>query len=147
MFSLWTFILLVHLAGMALGVGFATAKVVLLLRCNKDAAFLRVYLKVVKPLTNILVLGLIMMTLSGITWLVLGYGFSNLMILNLVFVGIVWILGLIIDKISEPRFLRLAPDASEEPSPAFISIRNKHLALEIIAALVFYTLIVMGVLL
>jgi hypothetical protein len=49
MFSLWTIILLVHLAGLALGVGCATAKVVLLLKCNKDNAFLPVYLKVVKP--------------------------------------------------------------------------------------------------
>lgn len=147
MFSLWTFLLLVHLAGLALGVGCATAKVVLLLKCNKDMTFLPVYLKVVKPLTKILVLGLIMMTLSGITWFILGYGFSNLMILKLIFVALVWILGLIIDKISEPKFLRLAPVASEEPSPAFVSIKKKHLALEIIAALVFYIIIVMGVLL
>lgn len=147
MFSLWTFILLVHLAGLALGVGCATAKVVLLLKCNNNTAFLPVYLKVVKPLTRILVLGLIMMTLSGITWLVMGYGLSNLMIVKLVFVAIVWILGLIIDKLTEPEFLRLAPAASEEPSPAFVSIKKKHLALEIIAAIVFYIIIVLGVLL
>jgi p-aminobenzoyl-glutamate transporter AbgT len=73
--------------------------------------------------------------------------YFKIFFIKIIVVGIVWILGLIIDKISEPKFLRLAPAASEEPSPAFVSIKNRHLALEIIAALVFYIIIVMGVLL
>lgn len=147
MVSLWTFLLLVHLAGLALGVGCATGKVVLLMKCNRDITFIPAYLKVVKPLTQLLVLGLIMMTLSGVTWLVLGYGFSTLMIVKLVFVLTVWILGLIIDKITEPKFIRLSPAEGEEPSREFISIRKKHFAMEVIAALLFYIIIILGVLL
>ncbi len=147
MVSLWTFLLLVHLSGLALGVGSATGKVVLLLKCNRDITFMPVYLKVVAPLTQLLVLGLIMMTLSGVTWLILGYGFSTLMIVKLVLVGIVWILGLIIDKITEPKFIRLSPAAGEEPSQPFISIKKQHLAMEVIATLVFYIILILGILL
>jgi len=68
-------LLVFHLIGLALGVGSATAKVVLLVKCYRDITFVPFYLKVMVPLTRTLVLGLILMTVSGIIWLIRGYGF------------------------------------------------------------------------
>ena len=147
MASLWSFLLVFHLIGLALGVGSATAKVVLLVKCYRDITFVPFYLKVMVPLTRTLVLGLILMTVSGIIWLIRGYGFPATMIVKLVFVGAVWIVGLLIDKVTEPRFRKLAPAQGEKASEAFILIQKKHLALEVIGTLLFYIILVLGVLL
>lgn len=147
MSSLWSFLLMFHLIGLALGVGSATAKVVLLVKCRKDITFIPVYLKVMKPLTQILVLGLVLMTLTGIIWLIMGFGLPVPMIVKLVFVVAVWVLGLMIDNITEPKFRELAPKNGEAVSQEFLQIQKKHFALEVIATLVFYIIIVLGVLL
>ena len=147
MASSWSFLLMIHLVGLALGVGSATAKVVLLQKCYRDSTFVPVYLKVMKPLTQVLVLGLVLMTLSGIIWLVMGFGFPAPMIVKLVLVGTVWVLGLLIDNVTEPRFRKLAPVNGEAPSQAFIQIQKKHLALEITATLIFYIIMAIGILL
>jgi hypothetical protein len=144
MVSFWSILLWIHLLGLTMCVGLATAKVILLVKCYRDVTFVPVYLKVVKPLTQILVLGLILMTLTGIIWLIMGYGFSNTMIVKLVLVAVVWVLGILIDKVSEPKFIRLAPANGEAASPAFVLIQKKHLALETVAALIFYILIIIG---
>jgi len=60
------------------------------------------------------------------------------MIVKLVFVGAVWVVGLLIDNITEPRFRKLAPAQGEKASEAFILIQKKHLALEVIGTLLFY---------
>jgi ABC-type transport system involved in cytochrome bd biosynthesis fused ATPase/permease subunit len=125
---------LLHLVGLAPGVGSATAKVFLLLRCFRDVNFLPVYLKVMKPLTQLLVSGLILMTLTGIIWLVLGYGFNNLLIVKLFFVGAVWVVGIYIDNVTEPRFKKLASAGGQERTVAFLQIQKKHLVFEIIGA-------------
>jgi hypothetical protein len=145
MASLWSFLLVFHLIGLVLGVGSATAKVVLLGKCYRDNTFVPFYLKVMVPLTRILVLGLILMTVSGIIWLIRGYGFPSVMIVKLVFVGAVWVVGLLIDNITEPRFRKLAPAQGEEASGEFIQVQKKHLALEVIGALLFYIIMVLGV--
>lgn len=147
MASSWSFLLLFHLIGLALGVGCATAKVVLLLKCYRDTAFVPFYLKVMVPLTRMLVLGLILMTVSGIIWLILGYGFPTTMIVKLVFVGALWAVGLLIDNLTEPQFRKLAPAQGEKASDAFILIQKKHLVMEVIGALLFYIIVVLGVLL
>lgn len=145
MASSWTFLLMVHLVGLALGVGSATAKVVLLIKCYRDVTYVPVYLKVMKPLTQILVLGLILMTLSGIIWLILGYGFSTLMIVKLALVASVWIMGIVIDNVTEPQYRKLAPVQGETATQAFIQIQKKHITLEVVAALLFYIIMVIGV--
>ena len=147
MASLWSFLLVFHLIGLALGVGSATAKVVLLVKCYRDITFVPFYLKVMVPLTRTLVLGLILMTVSGIIWLIRGYGFPATMIVKLVFVGAVWVVGLLIDNVTEPRFRKLAPAQGAKASAAFILIQKKHLALEVIGTLLFYIILVLGVLL
>lgn len=147
MVSLWTLLLLVHLIGLALCVGSATAKVILLAKCYRELPFIPVYLKVMKPLTQILVLGLILMTLTGIIWLVLGYGFSTLMIVKLILVGAAWVTGILIDNVTEPQFKKLTPAKGEEASHAFLLVQKKHFELEVIATLLFYIIMVIGVLL
>lgn len=123
MVSLWSVVLLLHLIGLALGVGPATAKVVLLSRCYRDVNFLPVYLRVMKPLTQLSVSGLILMTLTGIIWLILGYGFNNLLIVKLFFAGAVWVVGIYIDNVTEPRFEKLALTEGQQRTVAFLQIQ------------------------
>ena len=60
---------LTHLVGLVLAVGAATVKLVLLLKCCADSALVPTYVKVTKPITRQIVLGMILLTLSGIGWL------------------------------------------------------------------------------
>jgi hypothetical protein len=52
MISLPSLLSLAHLIGLALGVGAATVKLTLLLRCRADHALVPVHVKVAKPITR-----------------------------------------------------------------------------------------------
>jgi hypothetical protein len=135
-------LLLVHLIGLVLAVGSATVKLVLLLKCNADYAFVPVYLKVARPITRLLILGLVLLTLSGIGWLLIGYPFTSLLVVKIILVGAIWVLGPIIDNVVEPKFMKLAPALGEPASTAFIRAQKQYLTLEIVATLLFYVIIV-----
>jgi len=135
-----------HLLGLALAVGAATVKVALLLRCRRDSAFLPVYLAVVRIITRFIILGMILLTLSGVGWLLIGYGFTPLLIVKLVLVGAVWVLGPVIDNVAEPAFRNLAPAAGQTASAAFLQARARYLALEVTATALFYVIIVIWLL-
>ena len=145
MISFSSILTLIHLIGLALAVGAATVKVVLLLKCHADAGFVPVYLKVVRPITRLIILGLVMLTLSGIGWLWLGYPITSLLVAKLILVGAIWVLGPIIDNVAGPKFGKLSPASGEPASANFIRAQKQYLTLEIIATLLFYVIIVIWV--
>jgi len=145
MISLPSLLTLTHLVGLVLAVGAATVKLVLLLKCRADSAFVPTYIKVTKPITRQIVLGMILLTLSGIGWLLYGYQFTAVLVVKVVLVGVIWVLGPVIDNVVEPKFQAQAPAPGEPASPAFARIQRQYLALEVIATLLFYVIIVMWV--
>lgn len=137
---------LVHVLGLVSGVGCATAKLTLLLKCKADQTFLPVYLATVRPLTRLIILGLALLTLSGVGWLLVGYEFSPLLVGKLVLVGTIWAIGPIIDNLVEPKFRDLAPHPGEQASSAFLQIQRRYVLLEAIATGLFYVIIVVWML-
>jgi len=137
---------LAHLIGLVLGVGCATAKLTLLLRCRTDNSFAATFVAVTRPVTRLIILGLVLLTLSGIGWLLIGYSVTPLLVVKLVMVATIWVLGPIIDNVVEPKFQKLAPGPGEAASPAFIRIWQRYLVLEGIATGLFYVIVVMWVL-
>jgi hypothetical protein len=105
-----------------------------------------VYVKVTKPITRQIVLGIILLTLSGIGWLLLAYPITMRLVLKLILVGAIWVLGPVIDNVVEPKFRKLAPAAGEAASPEFIRIQKQYLTLEAVATGLFYVIIMMWVL-
>jgi hypothetical protein len=146
MISLSSLLTFTHLIGLVLGVGAATVKLVLLFKCKSNPALVPSYLKIFKPITHIIILGLILLTLSGIGWLLYGYPFSAELIVKLIFVLAIWLIGPIIDNVIEPKFIKLASILEEPMSKEFLQIQNKYLGMEIIATLLFYVIIIMWVL-
>lgn len=144
--SLPSLLSLVHLVGLALGVGAATVKLVLLLKCRADLAFVPVFLKVSRPITRLLILGIILLTVSGVGWLLLGYAWTPLLVVKLVLVAAIWVLGPVIDNVVEPRFERLSPAPGGTASPEFLRIQRQYLALELVATSLFYVVVVIWVL-
>jgi len=147
MISIWFVLSLIHLFGLAFGVGAATVKVALLLRSNSHPEFVPTYLQVMRPITRILILGLVLLTLSGIGWILLGTSFTPLFIVKIGLVLAIWVIGPVIDNVVEPAFKKSAPAAGEKPSTEFLRISKKLLILEILATLLFYVVIFMGILL
>jgi len=145
--SLPSLLSLAHLIGLALGVGCATAKLTLLLKCRADYAFLPTFIAASKPITQLIILGLGLLTLSGAGWLLLGYQFTPLLIVKLSFVGVLWVLGPIIDNVIEPKFRMLAPKPGEPASPAFIRMQRRYLLIEVVATGLLYLIIVIWMLL
>jgi hypothetical protein len=137
--SLTSLLALLHLVGIVLATGAATAKWTLLLRSRSDPAFLPVFLGAARPVTRLIIVGQVLATLTGITWLVLGYALAPLLVAKLVLVGAVWILGPVIDNVVEP-----AP--GDAPSPAFLAVQRRYLLLETAATGIFYAIIVMWML-
>lgn len=147
MTSLSTVLSLLHLIGLAFALGAATVKVYLVLRCLGDRGFIRLYLLIVRPITRIIVLGLVLLTLSGITWLLVvgGYELTPRLIVKLALVGVVWIVGPIIDNAVEPEYRRLAPGPNASASPDFARVQKLYLGLELFATGVLYGITVFWV--
>jgi hypothetical protein len=145
--SISSLLLLGHLIGLALGVGAASVKLMLLLKCRVDPDFTHNYLQVAKPITRLIVFGLIVLTLTGIVWLVLGYPFTSQLKTKVFLVVLLWVVGPIIDNVVEPEFEKHLPGQSKPASTALIRLRTKYLALEMIATGLFYLIIVLWVLL
>lgn len=140
----WSSVLsVVHLVGLGLGLGSATVKLVLLARCTADPAFVQTYLQVARPITRQIILGMILLTLSGVGWLFLGYGLTALLAAKLVLVAGIWVLGPVIDNVVEPRFRALAPAPGGPPTPGFLQIQRRYMVWEIVATSLFYIIIVM----
>ena len=81
-------LVLLHLIGLSFGLGAATVKMVFVIKSNADHEFLPVYFKVTKIVTKLIVSGIVILTLSGIGWLIYGSSFSPLFIVKLVLVGL-----------------------------------------------------------
>lgn len=140
-----TLLSVAHLVGLALGLGAATVKMVLLLKCRTDLTFVPVYLRVTKPITRQIVLGIIILALSGLGWLLIGYEFSTLLIVKIVLVVGMFILGPIIDNAVEPKFRTLAPVPGAAPTPEFHKTYRQLLGLEVIATALFYAIFAIGI--
>lgn len=145
--TLYTILLTIHLVGLAMGIGASTVKLVFLFKCNSDYNFVSVFLKVIRPITKVIISGLIFLTVSGIVWLFKGYSFTPLLIIKMILVGLIWILGPIIDNVIEPKYIKAAPLPGENASSDFVQFQKQFLAMEITATGVFYVILIMGVLL
>ena len=146
MISLQSLLSLTHLIGLALGMGGATAKLTLVLRCRRDPALVSPYIVASRPVTRVIIAGLVLLTLSGIGWLLIGYPFTPLLGVKLVLVAAIWILGPVIDNVVEPKFRELAPGPGESTSPAFLRSQRHYLWFEVVATGLFYVIVVMWVL-
>lgn len=144
MFSLSYLLSFAHLLGMALGVGAATVKTVLLLKATADPALLPVYAKVARPVTKTIILGLMLLALSGITWLVQGYSFTPLMVTKSVLVGLILVVGPLIDNVVEPRLTRLMPAPGQQRSPEFIRVQRQYVTVELLATGLMYAAMIIG---
>lgn len=146
MISLTSLLITVHLLGLSFALGGATVKLILLYRCRADTGFVSVYSRVARPITKLIILGMILLTLSGIGWLFAGYSLTSRLIVKIIIFVVIWILGPIIDNVLEPRFFKLAPAPGETASPEFISIMNKYMILDTIAGGLFYVIVIIWVL-
>lgn len=144
--SLRAVLTVVHLIGLALGVGAASGKLTLLWKCRHDDAFVPTYMAAARPLTRLIILGLALLTLSGVGWLIAGYPLTPRLTLKLVLVVAIWVLGPIIDNVVEPKFMELAPAPGGSRSEEFVRIRSRYLLLELLATGLFYVIILMWVL-
>ena len=145
MLSIWFILTFVHLVGLSLGVGAATAKLTLLIKSKVDHDFVSTYLKVTRPITRIIIIGLILLTLSGVTWILLGTTFTSLFVFKLMLVLVIWVLGPIIDNVVEPKYIKFAPVAGNQASQEFKTIQKWLLILETAATLDFYIIIILGI--
>jgi len=146
MITLTSLLFTVHFIGLSLGLGAATVKLVLLYRCRSDHNFVGTFFKVIRPITKTIIIGLILITLSGIAFLFTGYGFSTKLIVKIVLVVIIWILGPYIDNVLEPKLYKLAPLPGQAGSPEFASALNKYIVFDTIAGALFYVIVILWVL-
>ena len=145
MFTFSSILSLFHVLGLALGVGAATVKLRLIFMCNSSLDFIPFYIKVARPITMIIILGQILLTLTGIGWMFVGYDFTTLIIIKMVLLGMLWVLGPLIDNVFQPKFEKSAPSSGEDAAPAFVKSQNQLLAAEIAATGLYYVLLILGV--
>jgi hypothetical protein len=145
MISFYTFIFFVHIIGLAIGVGAATVKLVILIKARQDNTIVPYYLKVAKPITQLIIFGIVLLTISGIGFIIEGYPLTTQLTIKLIFVALLWIIGPIIDNAIEPEFIKSAPAIGDQPTQEFTKVHKKYLTLEILATLIFYIVIVIWI--
>jgi len=135
-----TVLSVVHVTGLALGMGAATVKFAAVAR-GRDPRAARAFLELSRPMTLPIVIGMLLLTLSGIGWLLRGYPMSLGLGLKLVLVAALWVLGPLIDKRVEPRFASAVAAAGDSTTPAFVSAHRRFLAIEGVATGLFYVIV------
>ena len=138
---------IVHVIALSLAAGTAFVKLLLVFRCKKSAAFYNDYFKLAPMLSKLIITGMILLTVSGITWIIIGYSVNLLLAVKIVVVTGIWILGPMIDNMAEPKLRKYLPTQDQTPSAEFIRAQKQHLRLEIAATVLMYAALVMGVLL
>ena len=139
--EIWQLLILIHLLGLTLALGGAAVKIALLvaLRASGDV---ELFLRVARPISRLIIAGMVLVTGSGIVWLVQGRHFTPLLVGKLVLAGAVWVLGPIIDNVLEPRLRAAATGPAERLEAA----RRTHFVVEIVATGLLLAVTVMGVL-
>jgi hypothetical protein len=140
-------LMIVHVIGLVLAVGSATIKLLLLFKCNADFKFFPVFFRVAPLITRLIIAGMILLTLSGIAWIIIGYSLEPLLIFKIVLVAFIWILGPVIDNVAEPKLKKSALVPEQILTADFASIQKQHLLLEIAATALMYAAVIIGVLL
>ena len=140
MFSLSGVLTLVHLIGFALGVGGATVKLYLLLQSVSDFKLISSYLRVATTITRLIVLGIILLAVSGLATVILvgARPFTGPFIIKLLAVGAILIIWPLIDNVAEPKVRILAPQGDEIPNAQFRSALRLYVTLEVVATALFY---------
>ena len=144
--SLRSLLTLTHLVGLGLGLGAATTKLALLLRTRSDRALVPTFAAVSKPITRLIIAGMILLTLSGVGFLWQGFPVGPVLGVKVVMVVALWAAGPLIDNVFEPRYRQLAPAAGEPPSADFERAEGRFLAAETFATGLFYAIVVWWVL-
>lgn len=138
-----TLLTVVHLLGLALGLGAASTKTVLLLRCGADPDRIAAYLAVRRPITRVIITGVILLVASGIGFFVVGAPLTGLLVVKLVLVAAILGLGPLIDNVAEPRYVKAAPGPGGTRTPEFAGAQRLYVTFEIIATLLFYVITVL----
>lgn len=143
MLTIWQWLTLVHLVGVALALGAALVKVALLLALRADGD-VSLFLRVSRPITRLIIAGMIALTASGIGWIALGRPLSAMLVVKFALALAIWAVGPVIDKLIEPRLRRAVhpePDAA-----ALRRVRPQYLAIELAATALLLAVTVLGVL-
>jgi len=132
-----------HRIGIALALGGATVKLALLLRGRRDASLDSHFLGVTGTVSGLIGVGMILATLSGIGWLLLGYPVSSRLVVKLALVASIWVIGPVIDKVVEPRFRSLVESSGEAASADLLRARGRLLSLEIVATGLLFLVVIL----
>ena len=126
-------LMIVHVIGLVLAAGSATIKLLLLFKCNANYKFFLVYFRVAPLITRMIITGMILLTLSGIAWIIIGYSLEPLLIVKIILVAFIWILGPVIDNVAEPKLKKSVLVPEQIPTADFARNQKQHLVMEIAA--------------
>ena len=111
-----------------------------------DRDFAQAYLPVARPITRLIIVGMALLTLSGVGWLFMGYRLTPVLLVKLILVAALWMLGPIIDKVLGPASRKEAPFPGEVCGSAFVQAERRYLMGEMAATGLFYGIVAMWVL-
>lgn len=137
----------VHVIALSLAAGAAIVKMLLVFRCKKNYRFYNDYFKLAPMLSKLIIAGMVLLTVSGIAWIFTGYSVNSLLIIKIVLVAGIWVLGPLIDGYAEPKIKKFLPFSEQAPAQEFFPAQKLHLRLEVVATILMYAVLIIGVLL
>ncbi len=142
---MWQIFRLIHLFGLAFGVGAVTVNLILMMRSRSNKDFAPVFMRASKPIAMLVFLGLILLTLSGIGFAALGYLEKQLLLAKHILVAVLWVNGLFVMFSLSPKLIKLAPKPGQPLKQEFLSIQRQVQVMGTLGIILWYTITVMGV--
>lgn len=142
---MWEIFRLMHLFGLAFGVGAVTVNLILMMKSRSNKEFAPVFMKASKSIATLVFLGLILLTLSGIGFAALGYPEKQLLLVKHVLIAVLWGNGLFVVFSLSPKLTKLAPKPGQPPTQEFLSIQRQVQVMGILGIILWYTITVMSV--
>jgi len=144
--NLRTLFILIHTVGLAFGLGGVTINVVLTIKARFDKELASTIIKILKTIGPLIFLGLLLLTISGIGFMRLGYPLTRTLAVKHILVVALWVESPLIFYLTS-KLAKLAPKQGEPPSHKFLSTKMKMQALVAVGVFLWYTTTALGTLL
>jgi hypothetical protein len=141
-----TLFIFFHTIGLAFGLGGVTASFVLMIKSRFDRELASTIINVSKTIAPLIFLGLVLLTISGIGFMRLGYPLTRTLAIKHALVVALWIVGPIMLYLTS-KLEKLSSKPGEPPSPKFLSTRTKVQALAVVGLVLWYATTFLGVIL
>ncbi len=141
----YDFLQMIHVLGLAWGIGGATINTILIMKAEKDPQIAPVVMGLVPSIVKLIWVAIILLILSGIGLAIEGADWldTTIMLVKHALVAVLVVIGLVMMFVMMPKMQKLAPKGGP-PSAEFLAAKKTTQALGMLNLVLWYAILVMS---